>query len=308
MIKLLLAVSVVLVPLAMVYPQGRRESTLSNKLALREGWRIQSSTKVTGKGDTLSQRETQTKDWYPASVPSTVMGTLVDNKVYSEPFVGMNLRAVPGCRYPIGANFSNLPMPDDSPFRDSWWYRKEFTLPASYQGQNIWLHFAGINFRANIWLNGQQLANSNQIAGTFRTYELNIKDVAKPGSVNTLAVEVFPQQPDDLAWTWVDWNPMPPDKNMGLFREVYITTSGPVTLRYPQVATHFASGSLETAQLTVNAELHNAIDREVEGTVQGNIDGIHFSQKVKLAAQETKPISFSPDQFTQLSFSRPRIW
>ena len=308
MIKLVLASCVVLVNLVTVFPQGRRESLLNNKLTLRDGWRIQSSAKVSEPAATLSKREAQTKDWYPASVPSTVVGTLVENKVYAEPFEGMNLRVMPGCKYPIGANFSNLPMPDDSPFRVSWWYRKEFSLPASYQGQNIWLHFAGINFRANVWLNGQKLADSTQIAGTFRTHELNIKDAARPGSINTLAVEVFPQQPDDLAWTWVDWNPMPPDKNMGIFREVFITTSGPVKLRYPQVATHFSSASLDTAQLTVNAELTNATNGQVEGTLQGVIDGIRFAQKVTLPAQETKAISFTPEQFPQLNLKRPRIW
>src|SRR5215471_15755969 len=111
MIRLLLASCVVLVNFVVMFPQPRRESLSSNKLFLREGWRLQSSAKTTEQGDTLSQREAQTKDWYPASVPSTVVGTLVENKVYSEPFAGMNLRGLPGCRYPIGANFSNLPMP-----------------------------------------------------------------------------------------------------------------------------------------------------------------------------------------------------
>jgi len=288
--------------------QARREPSQGSKIFLRDGWRIQSSAKVQEKGDTLSQRAAEHKDWYPATVPSTVVGALVENKVYPEPFAGVNLRTIPGCSYPVGANFSNLQMPEDSPFRVSWWYRKEFSLPAAYQGQSIWLYFAGINFRANIWLNGRQLANSEQVAGTFRTYELNIKDAAHFGGVNVLAVEVFPPQPDDLAWTWVDWNPMPPDKNMGIFREVFVTTSGPVTLRYPQAVTHFDLPSLETAHLTVNAEVNNATDREVEGVLRGNIEEIRFSQRVKLLPRETKAITFSPDQFPQLNISHPRLW
>src|SRR6266536_2546336 len=310
MIRLLLSIGIILFSVveACPKPQGKREPPQSAKIFLREGWRVQSSAKVQEKGGALSQRDSQAKDWYPATVPSTVVGTLVENKVYAEPFVGMNLRMIPGCRYPIGANFSNLPMPEDSPFRVSWWYRKEFPLPASYQGKNIWLHFAGINFRANVWLNGRQVATSEQIAGTFRTYELNIKDAARTGGINTLAVEVFPPQPDDLAWTWVDWNPMPPDKNMGIFREVFITTSGPVTLRYPQAVTHFDLPSLETAHLTVNAEANNATDHEVEGVLRGTIEGIRFSQRVKLLPRETKSITFTPDQFPQLHISHPRLW
>jgi len=165
-------------------------------------------------------------------------------------------------------------MPQDSPFAVSWWYRKQFPLPASFGGRNIWLHFDGINFRANIWLNGQQIATSDEIAGTFRVYELNITELARLGDLNTLAVEVFPAQPDDLGWTWVDWNPMPPDKNMGIFRQVYLTTSGPVTLRYPQVITHFDLPSVDTAHLTVNVEVHNVTDRKLDGIVKGRIERI----------------------------------
>ena len=287
--------------------QSRRPQSPPAKMFLREHWTIQSSAQVKDKGDVVSQRGFQARNWYLAKVPSTIAGTLVDNKVYPDPFVGMNLRLMPGCSYPIGANFSLRPMPEDSPFRVSWWYRTEFRLPAGYRDRNIWLHLDGVNFRANIWLNGKQIATSDQIAGTFRLHELNIRDVTRSG-LNTLAIEVFPQQPDDLGWTWVDWNPMPPDKNMGIFRDVYLTSSGPVTLRYPQVVTQFDLPSLETAHLTVNAEAHNTSDHEVEGLLSGRIEGIRFSQRVKLAPQETRSVSFTPQQFPQLNIAHPRIW
>ena len=310
MIRLLISAGIVLLTIVNAFPktQVKREVAQGTKVFLRQGWSIQSSAEVRERGEILSQHVFQPKNWYPAAVPSTVVGTLVENKVYPDPFVGMNLRLIPGCSYPIGANFSLLPMPEDSPFRSSWWYRTEFRLPASYRDQNIWLHFDGVNFRANIWLNGKQIATSDQIAGTFRIHELNIRDVARPGGLNTLAVEVFPSQPDDLGWTWVDWNPMPPDKNMGIFRDVYLTTSGPITLRYPQVITHFDLPSLETAHLTINAEAHNATDRDVEGILSGRIEGIRFSQRVKLGPQETKSVTFTPDQFPQLNIAHPRVW
>ncbi|MFS8085088.1 MAG: glycoside hydrolase family 2 protein, partial [Acidobacteriota bacterium] len=288
--------------------QNKRSLARDPKTFLREDWAIQSSAKVQEKGDAISQNQFQMKSWYPATVPSTVVGTLVDDKVYPDPFVGMGLRAIPGCNYPIGANFSLMPMPEDSPFRSSWWYRKEFRLPAGYAGDNVWLHLDGVNFRANVWLNGKQIATSNQIAGTFRLHELNITELVHPGGLNTLAVEVFPQQPDDLGWTWVDWNPMPPDKNMGIFRDVFLTTSGPLTLRYPQVVTHFDLPSLEIAHLTVNAEVHNASDREVEATLTGRIEEIRFSQKIKLGPRETRSVSLVPDQFPQLNIAHPRVW
>src|SRR5947199_131343 len=169
--------------------QSRRPQSPPAKMFLREHWTIQSSAQVKDKGDVVSQRGFQARNWYPARVPSTIAGTLVDNKVYPDPFVGMNLRLMPGCSYPIGAHFSLRPMPEDSPFRVSWWYRTEFRLPAGYRDRNIWLHLDGVNFRANVWLNGQQIATSDQIAGTFRLHELNIRDPARAG-LNTLAIEV----------------------------------------------------------------------------------------------------------------------
>ena len=117
------------------------------------------------------------------TVPTTVVAALVEHKVYPDPFFGTNLRSFPGVTYPIGANFSNIPMQQDSPFIVPWWYRKEFVLPASFKGKSIWLNFGGINYRANIWLNGKQIAKAEDTAGAWRTYEFNITDAALPGKV-----------------------------------------------------------------------------------------------------------------------------
>ena len=133
------------------------------------------------KGETVSTPAFQPKDWYTVTVPTTVVAALVKHKVYPDPFFGMNLRSFPGVTYPIGANFSNIPMQQDSPFIVPWWYRKEFVLPASFKGKSIWLNFGGINYRANIWLNGKQIAKSDDVAGAWRTYEFNITDAALPG-------------------------------------------------------------------------------------------------------------------------------
>ncbi|PWT92826.1 MAG: glycosyl hydrolase family 2 [Blastocatellia bacterium] len=305
-----LAGSIVLVlfTCGLAMSQTRREPVQAGKILLHENWQVQSSASLKLTGAEISKRDFQTKGWYPATVPTTVVGTLVENRIYREPFFDLNLRQIPGCSYPIGANFSNQPMPADSPFRSSWWYRTEFHLPASYSGKNIWLHFDGINFRANIWLNGQQIANSNDIAGTFRIHELNIAASAKPGSVNTLAVEVFPQDINDLGWTFVDWNPMAPDKNMGLYREVYLTTSGPVTVRYPQVVSKFDLPSLDTAHLTVNVELHNESDKAIEGNLNARFEGVQLSQPVKLEPKESKTVTFTENDHKQLKLPHPRVW
>ena len=174
-------------------------------------------------------------------MPTTVVAALIKDKTLAEPFSGMNLRNYPGMNYPIGANFSNIAMAADSPYAVSWWYRKAFTIPASDKGKTLWLKFNGINYRANIFLNGKQIATDSDIAGAWRTYELNITAAAKPGAENVLAVQAFSPSEHDLAITFVDWNPAPPDKNMGLWREVYVTTSGQVALRYPTVVSKVSS-------------------------------------------------------------------
>jgi exo-1,4-beta-D-glucosaminidase len=267
---------------------------------------LQSSRKVDESGEALSKPEFQPKGWYTVTVPTTVVSALGKNKVLPDPFFGMNLRQFPGVGYPIGANFSNLPMPPDSPYLIPWWYRKTFTLPADYKRKTIWLNFRGINYRANLWLNGKQVANSDQVAGAWRTYEFNVTALAKPGAENVVAVEVFAPTETDLAITFVDWNPAPPDKNMGLWREVYLRPSGPAAVRYPAVISHVdASGN---AQLTVTALLKNSNDHSVKGTLKGRIESVEFSEDVELAPGESKDVAFEPEKIPQLNFSNPRLW
>jgi exo-1,4-beta-D-glucosaminidase len=275
-------------------------------LPLREGWSIQAACRVDPGGETISTTRFQPLGWRRATVPTTVLAALVEDKVYAEPDSGMNLRMIPGTVYPIGANFANLPMPQDSPFMGPWWFRKAFVLPARYRGKTVWLDFAGINYRANIWLNGKQIAKSDDVAGTWRRYEFDVSAQALPGQTNVLAVEVYSPLENDLAFTFVDWNPLPPDKLMGLFREVEVRTSGPVALRYPTVISKVDSPAM--AHLSITALLKNASQRSVHGTFKAQFEGVSLAQDVELAAGEAKDISLTSDEFPQLNLSNPRLW
>ena len=166
----------------------REGHAAENKLVLHDGWTLQTSAKVDAKGEVISTPQFAPKGWHEVTVPTTVVAALVKDKTFPDPFPGMNLRNFPGMNYSIGANFSNIAMAPDSPFAVSWWYRKQFAVPAAYKGKNVWLKFNGINYRANIWLNGKQIANSDNVAGAWRTYEFNITAAAKPGAENVLAV------------------------------------------------------------------------------------------------------------------------
>jgi len=278
------------------------------RLPLAEGWTLQSSARVSDSGQMLSLPGHSTTGWYTTTVPATVLTTLVNHNVYPNPDFGMNLRQIPGTTYPSGENFSNISMQPGSPFAVPWWYRTEFEVPASYQGKQVWLSFEGINYRANVWLNGKQIASEKNMAGMWRTWEFNVTDAIHPGEKNALAVEVFAPQATDLAITFVDWNPLPPDKDMGLWRGVYLATSGPAEVRHPHVLTDVDIPSLASAHLTVTAELHNATGQPVKGTLKGAIGDVEFDQPVELAANETKEVEFTPQQYSQLNISNPRLW
>ena len=275
---------------------------------LRNGWTVQTSAKVEAKGDIISTEKFVPAGWHQASVPTTVVAALVKDKTLPDPFFGMNLRQFPGISYPIGGNFSNIPMQTDSPYAVSWWYRRQFEAPASYKGKTVWLKFDGINYRANIWLNGKQVANSDSVAGAWRTYEFNVTDAFKPSAENVLAVQVWAPTENDLAITFVDWNPAPPDKNMGLWRDVYLTASGPVALRYPTVVSKLDPPANDRAQLTVTAQVKNGANQALKGKLKGQIEGVAFEQEVELAPNEVKDVTFTPEQFSQLVISNPRLW
>ncbi len=280
----------------------------AGRIELERCWHLQSSCKVDASGDVISSKSFQPKGWYSTSVPSTVFAAQVKSGEFKEPYFGVNLRKVPGMDYPIGDIYPNIEMPKTSPYACSWWYRTEFSVPANDKGRRLWLNFKGINYRANIWINGRKLADSKDVAGAYRMYEFDATSYLTPGQENGLAVEVFAPTATDLGINFVDWNPAPPDKDMGLWQEVFIATSGPVTVRYPQAVTHFPGKSLDEADLTVMAELHNTSDQPVQGEVQAEVDKAQLRQQISLAPGESRTVTFTPEQFSELHVRNPKLW
>jgi exo-1,4-beta-D-glucosaminidase len=229
--------------------------------------------------------------------------------IIPDPYYGTNLRQISGSDYPIGQDFSNLPMPQNSPYSCGWWYRKEFAAPASSpKEERFWLHFGGINYRADIWLNGYKIADKTKVAGAYRTYEFDVTEFLQPGKTNVLAVETFAPTEKDLGINWVDWNPCPPDKDMGLWGEVELVATAAVTVRSPLAVTNFEDSTLNFADLTVYAELHNATDHGVKGVASGSAAGVRFEQPVELAAHEDRTVVFAPEQFPALRIRNPQPW
>ena len=261
-------------------------------LNAESGWGMMDAAGVTDPGESVSWPAYPTAGWVPVKVPGTVLEGLVANNSYGDLYQGQNLAAV-----------------DPARFSGAWWFNLKFIAPQSFRGRNVFLHLDRINYRANVWLNGKRIATADQVAGTFRLYELDISEVVMPGKLNALAIEVFP--PDlqhDLAISWVDWNPGAPDANMGIPGKVYFTWDGPVSVRFPAVTSSLDLPSLSSAELTVRAELVNNTPGPVTATVAGTVGALTFSKDVPLLPRETRQVTFAPADFPQLVVRNPRVW
>lgn len=279
-------------PGSQVSPAGRsRIMFLPETWLSLTDWFIQSSARLKVDGPELSKPGIMTDRWYPAQVPSTVMGTLVENNVYGDVLSGKNLEKV-----------------NAEDFKTSWWYRTEFMLPAFPGRSRAFLELDGVNYRANIWLNGQKVAEASEIYGAFRRFSLDITGLVKTGGRNVLAIEVIPPAKGEPTIGFVDWNPAPPDNNMGLWRPVRIRQTGEVSIENPFVITSLDTTTLKEARLTIQADIRNHSEVPVTGTLDIELENIRLSREVKLGSKETKKVVFSPETNKELILTNPRIW
>jgi exo-1,4-beta-D-glucosaminidase len=253
--------------------------------SLSDGWMIQASSVVREGPELISTPDFDMSRWYPTSVPSTVLAALVENGVYKNPYFGMNLSKIPA-----------------EPFAKPWWYRTEFQLSKREASDTVLLEFDGINYSSNIWLNGNRIAASNEIKGAFRRFQLNVSKFVSEGT-NTLALEVFPPKPGYFSTGFVDWNPPPPDRNMGIFRSVRLRCCRGVSIEQPFVQTKLNLKTLDEAILTVTAELTNHGLHVISGILEGEIESLRFSKTVDIEPQGRKTI-----EFPNLKITNPRIW
>jgi exo-1,4-beta-D-glucosaminidase len=274
---------------------------------LLKGWEIQSSCEVKASGEQVSRAGFATTGWHKTTVPNTVVGTLVDDKTYPDPTYGTNMKDLPGMNYSTATFFANQDMPDGSPFKCSWWWRNEFDVPASFAKKNVSIHFPGINYRANVWFNGQKIGDAKEIAGTYRIFEFDLTKLAKPGAKNVIGLEISAPAKGDLGITWVDWNPTPADKDMGMWKEVTLTAHGPVAIRNPFVKTQL-SADFTAADLTISADLRNDSSTPAKGTLVVEVDGKTLKLPVELAAGENKLVRLEPEHFAALKLARPKLW
>ncbi len=259
------------------------------RTSLRDGWKLTSSSKVKAGGAAIAKVGFGDDDWYVARVPGTVLASLVDAGVYREPYRSDNLRRIPA-----------------SPFAPSWWYRRELVLPPGAKGERVLLGFDGINYRANVWLNGHLVASERDVRGAFRTYRFDVTNLVDRTGRNALAVEVFRPGPTDLAINWWDWAYSPPDLDMGLFQDVYLRTTGSVALDDLRLTTRVVSP--KRAEVTVSAVVTNETDRPREVAVVVELGERSADKSITLGPRETKTLVFDPSTVTAFAIDGPDLW
>lgn len=262
-----------------------------HELVLSRGWYVSSSEHLAQGGAYIASPACPLKGWYPAVVPSTIMSTLVANNVYTDVFVGDNLKRVPA-----------------KLFERSWWYRTEVAVPKDAAGKTIRLEFNGIVYRANIWLNGQLLASADTIKGPFRRFSLDVSRALLPGKKAVLAVEVIPARAGEPSIGFADWNPRPPDNNLGLWREVKLTFAGALSIEAPYVQSTLDMKSPISARLRVSADIINNTNAAVTGTLTGAIGNITFSTIISMEPGGKKTVTFGPEDYPQLTMAEPKLW
>ncbi|MCS7043765.1 MAG: discoidin domain-containing protein [Bryobacteraceae bacterium] len=280
-------------------------SVAGGRLRLSGGWSLQRASLVAAPAAEISRPGFPAEGWIPATVPGTVLVSY------------LNIGAIPD------PNFAdNQLMISDSFFHSDFWYRNEFTAPSSLKSEKIWLHFAGINWKAEVWLNGEFLG---LVEGAFRRGRFDLSGRIRLGERNALAVKILKNatpgsvkektfdNPDknggalgadnptfhaSIGW---DWIPTIRGRNTGIWNEVWIESGGPVTLRDPLVASRVGSDA-RSADVRLEFVVENHAPRAVWGVLRGAFGDRAFSQDVALEAGETRSVPVF------LKLDSPRLW
>jgi hypothetical protein len=311
---------------------------------------MQSSSLVRANGTEISSVNFKPDiHWLPVKVPSTVLTGLVANKIYPDPYLGMNNMLIPDAsdefnnQYNLG-QYSYLPK-QENPWKKPYWYRTQFQVPAVDKGRHFQLIFKGINYRAAVWVNGKQIADSTVMAGMFAEYSLDVSKVIKAGETNALAVKIYPldypglpapEQLDALGDFYanggptgdigknvtmlcsVGWDWIPPvrDRNMGIWLPVYLRTSGVVTFSHPKMLTELpAPMDTSMAKLSLNVTLLNHSDSDENGTLvvtmtPENFKGlpISFRKPMKVRSNKAAIVDMNASNTKEFNIVKPALW
>jgi hypothetical protein len=275
-------------------------------------WRLQRDSLIKADGIALSKPGFKDSEWVLATVPATVLSSYWNAGALPDPNYGANQLAI-----------------SDSFFYANFWYRTEFTAPRSLANHRVWLNFDGINWKAEVFLNGEKLG---RVEGAFMRGHFDVTDLIRPGTRNALAVRIEknatpgsakqktletaglnggalgaddPTYHASIGW---DWIPTVRGRNIGIWNDVYLTTSGPVTLEDPYVRTTLPLPHTTQADVRVEVRLNNHGSRPVNGTLRGHFGEVTFEQPVELEAASARTVVLDPSTHQVLRLKNPRLW
>jgi len=255
--------------------------------SLNENWQIQSSKVWNQSGKEISSEQFKTTNSYHINLPSTVLAGLVKNKVYKNIYFSNNLEKI-----------------DKKQFKSAWWYRKTFKINKIKPNNELIIR--GINYKAEIWLNENLVADTNKLEGVYNQFQLNINKYLQKGK-NKIAIKVFPPKKGDLTIGFVDWNPEAPDKNMGIWRGIYLKQSGIVSMKHPFIHATL-NNNLDTAEINIRTELINHSKKEQKITIKTSFESKEAKLSFILRPNEKKKLNIDSKDIDFLQVSNPRLW
>ncbi|MEO7278094.1 MAG: LamG-like jellyroll fold domain-containing protein, partial [Sphingomicrobium sp.] len=296
-------------PVALPVPTAPELQPAGDDRWIVNGWQLAAAPGVKADGAALSLPGHPTGQWYAATVPGTVLATLVDRGVYPDPYYGLN----------------NLRIPE-SLARQNYWYRTSFRVPPEAAGKRIKIVFNGINYASQVWANGQRLGGTS---GAFIRGQFDLVPVADE---NVIAVQVMPPPhpgipheqsiaagvgenggqlaidgPTFVATEGWDWIPGIRDRNTGIWLPVELVATGPVGIGDPHVVTDLPLPNIDSADIFITVPLHNGARVDQRVTVTARFDDVAVEQSV-IARPGASEVRFTPAQFPQLHVLHPRLW
>lgn len=259
-------------------------------ISLDKDWIIQPNGEWSNDGRLIKADVYSDKDTIHCDVPTTVLAALVKSGKINNPFFADNLEKVPR-----------------EWFNTHWRFLKSFDIPKGLDKRFSRLCFDGINYSADMFLNGKKIASADTLRGAFRRFEIDVTGKLKSGR-NNLEVRVFPPGNGDFSVGFVDWTPNPPDKNMGLFRGVRLRFNGPVSIEYPFVRTKIDSANIKEASISIECLVVNHSTSIVKSKIRVRIEGISIEREVVLKPLEKKLVVWSPQRYHELYIDDARLW
>jgi hypothetical protein len=289
----------------------RTELAGQNPWTIRGGWKLAAAPDVKALGEDISKTGFAPRDWMAATVPGTVLTTMIDRGIYPDPDYGLNNLAIP-----------------ETLARQDYWYRVEFASPDT-AGRRMTLTFNGINYAAEVWLNGQKLGD---VRGAFIRGSFDVTDELAKSGMNALAVRVSPPPHPGLAQEesikagpgenggiqmldgptfgategW-DWIPTIRDRNTGIWQDVTLTAEGPVSVGDLNVITTLPKADNSEVDIEIEAPLVDTADEGVEGDLTASFDDVKVTKHLRIGPGETV-VWLTPSEFPQLKVQNPKLW